>query len=424
MARLGAFCFPGTGHLNPLTALARRLQQRGHTVIIFGIADVESRVRAAGIDFCLIGQSDYPLGTLQKLDQQLGAMTGTEVLRFTMDRVCNTARMVLRDGLEAVRSANLDALLVDEADMANNIAECLGLPFISLALIPPLVNDNRYPPFYFGWSGSQRWWSRLRNEIAIRVLTRVARPIFKVVNEYRVAWGLHVGRDPGEGLSKLAQITQLPRALEFEIDPPAPNLYYTGPFVDPAQRTPVDFPWDQLDGRPLVFASLGTLQNQSREKFAIIADACATLDVQLVISLGGGLAREQLGELCGNPLVVNYAPQLEIVKRASAVITHAGLNTVLESLSEGVPLVCIPLGNDQPGVAARVKARGAGVVLHPRRIDAERLRSAVRAVLENPSYRIAARKIQAAIAGIDGLDRAADIIEDVLKIGTRDQVPN
>ncbi|HVN92418.1 MAG TPA: glycosyltransferase [Terracidiphilus sp.] len=416
MATLGAFCFPGTGHLNPLTALARRLQQRGHTVIIFGIADVEARVRAAGIDFCLIGQSDYPLGTLQKLDQRLGEMTGAEVLRFTMDRVCNTARMVLRDGLDAVRNANLDALLVDEADMANNIAEYLGLPFISLALIPPMVNDNRYPPFYFGWSGSQRWWARARNEIAIRILTRVARPIFDAVNEYRVAWGMNVGRIPGEGLSKLAQITQLPRALEFDIEPPPPHLYYTGPFVDAVQRPPVDFPWDQLDGRPLVFASLGTLQNQSRDKFQMIAEACAPLDVQLVMSLGGGLTREQLGPLTGNPLVVNYAPQLEIVKRATAVITHAGLNTVLESLAEGVPMVCIPLGNDQPGVAARVKAHGAGIVIHPRKVNAKRLRSAVRKVMEEDSYRRAARKIQSAIAQIDGPGQAADIIEDVLNI--------
>lgn len=418
MARLGAFCFPGTGHLNPLTALARRLQQRGHTVIVFGIADVESRVRAAGIDFCLIGQSDYPLGTLQKLDQQLGEMSGVQILRFTMERVSNTARMVLRDGLEAVRQANLDAMLIDEADMANNIAECLGLPYISLALIPPMVNDNRFPPFYFGWSGSQLWWCRLRNEIAIRVLTRMARPIFDAVNKYRVAWGMTVGRHPGEGLSKLAQITQLPRALEFDIDPPPPHLYYTAPFVDPVQRPPIDFPWHQIDGRPLIYASLGTLQNQSREKFQMIAGACAELDVQLVMSLGGGLDREQLGPLRGDPLVVNYAPQLQIIKRAALVITHAGLNTVLESLAEGVPMVCIPLGNDQPGVAARVKARGAGIVVHPRRVNAKRLRSAVSAVLEDDSYRRAARKIQSAMAEIDGPNRAADIVEAALKIGT------
>ena len=81
-----------------------------------------------------------------------------------------------------------------------------------------------------------------------------------------------------------------------------------------------------------------------------------------------------------------------------------------------MPLVCIPLGNDQPGVTARVKAHGAGVVVHPRRVSAKRLRSAVRAVLENDSYWLAARKIQSAIAQTDGLDRAADIMEDGLNI--------
>jgi MGT family glycosyltransferase len=380
---------------------------------------VEDRVRSAGIDFCLIGQQDYPPGTLQKLDQKIGELDGLASMRFTMERIKNTARMVLRDGPEAVCRAKVDALLIDEADMANNIAEYLALPFVSLALIPPLVPDNRYPPFYFGWSGSQSWLSRLRNEIAIRVLSRIAAPIFAAVDEHRAAWGLEIGRRPGAGLSKLAQIAQLPRALEFDIDPLPPHLYYTGPFVDPAQRPAVNFPWDRLDGRPLAFASLGTLQNRAQEIFQMIAEACATLPVQLVISLGGGLEPEQLGPLRGDPLVVTYAPQLEIVKRASVVITHAGINTVLESLAEGVPLVCMPLGNDQPGVASRVATRGAGVVVPPRKANARRLHAAVRTVLEDESYRIAARKLQTAILQIDGLELAADIVEDVLKIGTR-----
>jgi UDP:flavonoid glycosyltransferase YjiC (YdhE family) len=108
---------------------------------------------------------------------------------------------------------------------------------------------------------------------------------------------------------------------------------------------------------------------------------------------------------------------LDLVKRATAVITHAGINTALESLAEGVPLVCIPMGNDQPGVASRVAMRGAGLVVPMRKLKAERLRSAVRTVLENESYRRAARKAQAAIQQSDGLDRAADIIEVALKIG-------
>src|ERR1700692_2774297 len=98
MARLGAFCFPGTGHINPMTALARALERRGHQVVIFGIADTEARVRAAGGEFRLIGEQDYPLGTLRKLDEQLGRLKGLATFRFTVERVMNTARMVLLDG--------------------------------------------------------------------------------------------------------------------------------------------------------------------------------------------------------------------------------------------------------------------------------------------------------------------------------------
>jgi zeaxanthin glucosyltransferase len=118
-------------------------------------------------------------------------------------------------------------------------------------------------------------------------------------------------------------------------------------------------------------------------------------------------------------VVVRFAPQLEILKRAAAVITHAGLNTVLESLAEGVPLVAIPLGNDQPGVAARVAARGAGVVVRRRKLNVKRLRAAVRGVLEDENYRVAAHKVQCAMGRVDGLERAADIIEEALGIALR-----
>lgn len=419
MARIGAFCFPGTGHINPFTALARRLQQRGHTVVIFGIADIEAPVRAAGIEFCPIGASDYPPGTLKKLDQRLSEQRGLATFRFTVERVRNSALMILRDGPQAVRSARVDALLVDEADMGGSVAEYLGLPYISIACFPPLVEDDRIPPFCFGWSAGRSRLSRLRNRIGFWLLSRMAAPIFAAVNHQRRAWGLQPFRRSTDALSPLAQIAQLPAALEFEAGERPSILHYTGPFVDSGQRPGVDFEWNRLDGRPLVYASLGTLQNGSQDIFRVIADACANLDVQLVISLGGGLDPERLGVLSGDPLVVRYAPQLEIVKRAAVVITHAGLNTTLESLAEGVPLVCIPLGNDQPGVAARVAARGAGVVVSRRRLSAKRLRSAVHAVLNNEQYRCAARSVQTSMMHMDGLERAADIVEDALRIGRR-----
>jgi MGT family glycosyltransferase len=239
------------------------------------------------------------------------------------------------------------------------------------------------------------------------------------VNDHRRTWGLKSLKRSTGALSKLAQVAQLPEALEFDVPGKPAILHYTGPFVDPQQRPVMEFPWDQLDGRPLIYASLGTLQNGSEAIFRTIAEACAGLNAQLVISLGGGLDPEPLGPLAGDPIVVRYAPQLEIVKRAALVITHAGLNTVLESLAEGVPLVALPLGNDQPGVAARVRAHGAGVVIPQQKLTARKLRSAVRDVLEDGRYRDAAQWLKNAFRQVDGLNRAADVIEQALGIGAK-----
>jgi len=417
MARFGAFCFPATGHLNPMTALARSLEMKGHEVILFGIADTEERVRAAGIKFHRIGDEEYPIGALRKLDERLARLKGLAALRFTLERVRNSARMVLREGPRAVQAAGVEALLVDEAEFAGNVADYLDLPWISIAVLPPLIHDDRFPPFWLGWGAGSDPIRRLRNRLAIRLLLRIGAPIFKDVNRQRKVWGLKPHRNPQDGLSPFAQITQLPAALEFPIQGEMPaGLHYTGPFIHAHQRSAVEFPWERLDGRPLIYASLGTLQNGSETIFRTIAKACVGLDAQLLISLGGGLDPSMLGKLPGAPLVVHFAPQLEILKRAALVITHAGLNTVLESLAAGVPLVAVPIANDQPGVAARLKARGAGVVVSRHWLTPARLRKAVTLVLQERQYREAAQDLQRAIQQIDGTGRAADLIEQVVNL--------
>ena len=216
MARLGAFCFPATGHINPMAALARSLQIRGHQVVVFGIADTEARVRAAGIEFHTIGMEDYPPGALTKLDEHLARLHGFAALRFTLKRVRDTGRMVRRDGPQAVRAANVEALLVDESDSAGNVADLLGLPWISIALIPPLLQDDRFPPFWLGWPAGQDRLSRLRNRFAIFSLLQVGASVITDVNRQRVAWGLKPFLRPEDALSRLGTITQLPEALEFE----------------------------------------------------------------------------------------------------------------------------------------------------------------------------------------------------------------
>jgi zeaxanthin glucosyltransferase len=103
---------------------------------------------------------------------------------------------------------------------------------------------------------------------------------------------------------------------------------------------------------------LGTLQNRLPGVFRIIAEACAATDVQLVMGLGGGLEAEELGALTGNPLVMPYVPQPELLERASLMITHAGMNSALECLAYGVPAVAIPITHDQRNIAQRWCGQG------------------------------------------------------------------
>jgi zeaxanthin glucosyltransferase len=118
-----------------------------------------------------------------------------------------------------------------------------------------------------------------------------------------------------------------------------------------------------------------------------------------------------LGQLPGNPIVVGFAPQLELLRRAKLCITHAGLNTSLESLSNGVPMVAIPITADQPGVAARIKWTGCGEIVESSNLNVMRLRRAVTSVLGDPKYAQNARRLQAAIQARGGAAEAAELVE-------------
>ena len=156
---------------------------------------------------------------------------------------------------------------------------------------------------------------------------------------------------------------------------------------------------------------MGTVRNTSPTVFQQIARACDGLPVQLVISLGGGIEPEALGPLPGRPIVVHYAPQLELLRRATVTVAHGGLNTTLESLAQDVPLVVLPVTDDQPGVGARVARAGAGCVIGRRRLTVRRLRRALREVTTDPRYRAAARRIGDELRSVNGPQRAAAIID-------------
>jgi len=169
-----------------------------------------------------------------------------------------------------------------------------------------------------------------------------------------------------------------------------------------------------LTGEPIVYASMGTVQNGDVEVFRKIVAAIQkhSSALQLVLSIGSVLQSEQIGPVPKNAIVVNYAPQLELLKKATLCITHAGFNTALEALTQGVPQVAIPVTNDQPGVAARIAAHQTGVVASLETVTVSHLSMLVDEVLNNSMYRDNARKYQRSIAETNGLSRAASLLEE------------
>jgi MGT family glycosyltransferase len=218
--------------------------------------------------------------------------------------------------------------------------------------------------------------------------------------------------DPSSLFSDRLWITQCPQEFDFESSHWPEQFHCAGPFHDGKGRLDFPFPWDQLTGEPIVYASMGTLQNGNPDLFNTIAAALSKhKGLQLVLAIGNILSPEQIGPVPKNAIVVNNAPQLELLKKASVCITHAGFNTVLEALTQGVPQIAIPVTNDQPGVAARIAEKKTGKTTSLDGLDTSNLSALVDEVINNHIYRDNSRSIQKAIAKKNGLSVAADLLE-------------
>lgn len=393
-----------------MTALAGELQSRGHSVTWFHVYDIQSKIETAGFDFVPLGLGDHPPRSLPQSFERLGQLEGMAALRFTIQAVARTTEMFCREGPEAIRSAHIDALLVDQMEPAGGtIADLLRIPFITVCNALAINREPGIPPPFTPWeySGTGRF-ARWRNRAGYAMGDITTKPITRIVAKYRQAWKLPPLVTPDDSFSRLAQICQMPRELDYPRTALPATFHYVGPLREPEETTP--FPWDRLDGRRIVYASLGTLQNRRPELLRTIAAACAGLEVQLVISHGGGLSDEQAATLPGSPVVVPYAPQRAVIARAALTITHAGLNTVLDSLAAGVPLITIPITYEQPAIARRVARTGAGAALPFSGMRQDTLHDLALRVLNAPEYRNAAQRMAGYIAAAGGVSRAADIV--------------
>ena len=199
------------------------------------------------------------------------------------------------------------------------------------------------------------------------------------------------------------------RAFEYEQFSPPPNVRLVGPRLDDpvwaGEWTPP--PGDE----PLVLVGMSSTYMDHAEVLQRAATALGSLPVRGLVTTGPSIPVDAI-DAPANVTVVERAPHREVLRHAAAVVTHAGHGTVIKSLAAGVPVVAMPLGRDQLDNAARVAHHGAGLRLKPK-ASAEAIASAVRRVIDEPSFRANAARLADAIAVETAEDRAAAELEDL-----------
>lgn len=415
--KIGFVSMPLSGHLNPMTALARRIKSRGNEVIFFGVPDVEPFARAAGLDFVPYGEAEYPVGSIEKVYSSVATIRGFDVVRHScMNLNTDLTRVALDYVAEKLATTGVEGLVIDTVHFFIELVPLsMSMPYVHIWNDLNLDLSGATPPALFSGPLDTSPEGLNRNAANLHKLGEMLGPITDIARAYAEKAGLKIDwNDAAATVSKLAVITQTLKEFDFPGIPWPAQFHYAGPFHDDEGRGPVLFPWEQLTDKSFIYASLGTLVNGLEDVYKHILKAVEPLeDVQVVLSVGQNVNPENLGPIPSNTIVVRSAPQIELLKRAALCVTHAGLNTVLESLAHGVPMVAIPIAYTQPGTAARIAHHDAGEFIELDELTTERLRRSIEKVLEDLSYREQAAYFQKVISKTRGLDVAADVIEQV-----------
>ncbi|WP_043529730.1 glycosyltransferase [Litchfieldella xinjiangensis] len=415
MAHLAVVAPPFPSHFRALQAVAGPLLERGHRVTFLHQPDAARWLDDSRIAFHALGEDTHPTGSLGQTLRLAASPGGPIGLYRLIHDMARTTDMLCRTLPSALDALGVDALICDQMEAAGGlVAEGMGRPFVSVACALPINREAGLPlpvmPFGYGTDiriiqGSER------------VHDLMMTPLNGVVSRHAREFGLSPRQGLHECLSPQAQISQTIPGFDFPRQSPPGGLHHLGPL----RPAPVDeraLGLAVADDKPLVFASLGTLQGHRLTLFRRMARACRALGVQLLIAHCGALNARQSEMLYrdGATWVTDSVPQRAAIARADAVITHGGMNTVMDALSARTPLLVLPLAFDQPGVAARIEYTGVGVRVSPHTATVRRLRNALKALLESDRFTPPLARLGREVDEAGGSLKAAGIVEHALTL--------
>ncbi len=384
------------GHINPTLPVVKELVSRGEEVYYFSTKDFQSRLEAYGAIFLDYGRD---------FDAFLHSFRphGSHPFYTLLEYMLAFDRVVVPIVLAKCKEIKFDYILHDVMFGAGAIlARKLALPAIASCSSfvlekPPLPSRMLEPGFhpqldYF----------------------------YQELSEAKAQWEL-----PDLILSDIF-FWKEPRVIVYTsklFHPQSEAFDSAYRFVGPAimdRGEAIDFPIRDLTASKLIYISLGTIHNNLTDFYKKCFDAFSGEAVQIILSVGTKTQPESLGTIPDNFIVRSYMPQLEILKRADVFISHGGLNSVSEALFYGVPVIAVPIANDQPIVAKRIEELGAGLALRPEDITPVLLRESVAKIRSNQSFVTCCHEIAASFRALGGYMQAAD---EILSYVARENFP-
>ncbi|MGD1057744.1 MAG: glycosyltransferase [Solirubrobacteraceae bacterium] len=421
--------WPFTGHLLPQLSIAMALRERGHEVAFYSGEAVRDPIEREG----------FELFPFQRLDQERA---------FASMRAVDTGDRRARPGKGRLLPLLRDWLVETIPDQVADLRDVLGhwhadviatdlslwgpilvlweserIPVaLSSTFMGPLIPGPDAPAFGFGLRPPHAPWSRLGAAALTRLTELGASGMRRRVDELRVQYGLApLGESVNRYTARLPLyiVGNLP-ALDYNRQDLPASVHYVGnciSYPDPAdtpqwlEKIPTERPWVHVTESTLAYGEPFLLRTA--------VEALADQPVELIITTGDQRETMALGPRvsASNVHVAPWLSHGELLPRCSALVTVGGKATVLAAAEAGVPMVVVPTTWDKPDNARRVTEAGAGIRLSPRRLSAEGLRATVLEVLDQTSYREAAKRLATQLASAPGPPRAAELLEQLVPVG-------
>jgi MGT family glycosyltransferase len=201
------------------------------------------------------------------------------------------------------------------------------------------------------------------------------------------------------------------------------SVHYVGPCLwdKPEDAPEPDGVRRMNPGRPRVVVDEGGLFVNEPRLFKLAVAGLSSSPVQVVLNAGDGRDPKtlELGPLPPNVTLSSHTPLSHLLPSTDLLVTNGNSNAVLAALSRGIPVVVLPSIWDQAEVAWRVHETGTGLRISPRRPTAERMRTAVMQVLDQPCFRQNAERMAVALGRPGGPARAATLIENLIRNSVR-----